>query len=79
MIDKYKILFVRIKEMQEERQREKIEQQKREQSINPFSIARDTATSTKSTRDDLTNNNPEEIDDCEMQRGQSKVQSSNHE
>jgi len=43
MIDKYKILYLKIRELQEERQRERqveMEQQKRaEQSINPFSLA----------------------------------------
>jgi len=39
MIDKYKILYLKIKEMQEEREREKLEQKK---SVNPFSIARET-------------------------------------
>lgn len=47
MIDKYKILYAKIKELQEERQRERqLEQQKRaESSVNPFSIASTTMVS----------------------------------
>ena len=43
MIDKYKLLYTKIRELQEEKQRERqaqMEAQKRaEQSINPFSLA----------------------------------------
>lgn len=48
MIDKYKILYTKIKELQEERSRERqiAEEKKRaEQSINPFSIASAVASS----------------------------------
>jgi hypothetical protein len=41
MIDKYKILYSKIRELQEEKKKEReLEQKKREeQSINPFSLA----------------------------------------
>jgi hypothetical protein len=48
MIDKYKILYSKIRELQEEKKKEReIEQKKREeQSINPFSLASVAARST---------------------------------
>lgn len=46
MIDKYKILYQKIRELQEEKQREREAQlEKEKQSINPFSIASKRATS----------------------------------
>lgn len=46
MIDKYKILYQKIREMQEEKQKEREAQlEKEKQSINPFSIASKRATS----------------------------------
>ena len=56
MIDKYKILYAKIRELQEERKQNKekeAEKARAEQSINPFSLASQTFENSKQKSDIL--------------------------